>query len=185
MKQWLEKGQECLTNKKLASKLVVCLGLLGMALILISELWDTKDIDPIKGDKTTPSPVMQDGTQVTTVTISTEERYRSALEETLAALIGQLDGAGETVVMITLRASEETVYAQNVVQGDSQISESYVILPDGTALSEMVYTPTVCGVAVLCDGGDSITIEAKIIAMVTALFDISSNHVVVEKLEHK
>ncbi|MFI3169550.1 MAG: stage III sporulation protein AG [Faecalibacterium sp.] len=182
MKQWQEKLREQLKNKKLASKLVIYLGLLGMALILISELFGAEKVSVADVSGTEQSILAQDGNEMTTVSISTEETYRANLEESLASLITQMEGAGKTIVMITLVSGEEVVYAQNVTQSDSQISESHVLLESGEALSEKVYTPTVCGVAVLCEGGDSILVEAKITTMVTALFDISSNRVTVEKL---
>lgn len=186
MKDWLEQAGERLKGNGLAGKLVIGLGLLGMALILCAELFATSGNDNTVVDATEGSGVILiDGGAsegVTTVAISTEESYRAALEENLSALVSQLDGAGQAVVMITLISGEETVYAQNVTTSETQTSESHVLLDDGSALSEMVLTPTVCGVVVLCEGGDSVIVEAKITAMVTALFDISSNHVSVEKL---
>ncbi len=175
----LTKAKEQFKGKPPATKLVVYLGLLGMGLILVCSFFDTDSSVQVASSQTV---LAVEGEGVTTIAISTEESYRNALEENLADLISQLDGAGQTAVMITLTSGEQTVYAQNTTQSDTQSSQSHVILEDGSALSETVLTPTVCGVVVLCEGGDNIVVEAKITAMVTALFDIASNHVSVEKL---
>ncbi len=182
MKNWLDNMGDKLKNNQLASKLVVGLGLLGMALIVCAELFGAGDEGNASTTAATQSILETEGQGVTTATISTEETYRQNLEESLAALIAQLDGAGQAVVMVTLVSGEETVYAYNTTETETQSSQSHVLLDDGTALSETVLTPAVCGVVVLCEGGDSVVVEAKIVAMLTALFDISSNHISVEKL---
>lgn len=182
MKDWLAKGKDtfaALSDKKRAGQLVIVLGLLGMVLILVSELFPGTGADTQTNTDETQSAT---GVTSATATTSTEALYRAELEMQLTALIEQMDGAGQTAVMITLVSSEEVIYAQDVNTSDTQSSQSHVLLEDGSALAETTLTPEVCGVAVLCQGGDDIIVVAKITNLVTALFDISSTRVSVEKL---
>lgn len=178
MKEWLQKIKEQAKEKNAKVYFVVFLGLLGMALILISELFSVEDAAVLAANEKeqTSSTVVQEAS------LSSQEAYRVNLEASLTALIEQMEGAGQTSVMITLISGEEMIYAQDKIIGESQSSESHVLLENGEALCETTLTPTICGVAVLCEGGDNIMVKAKIITMVSALFDISSNHVTVEKM---
>ena len=99
----------------------------------------------------------------------------------LKELIEQLDGAGKTVVMVTLESGEETIYAVDTQSGQMQNQETHVLLEDGSALEETTYLPAVCGVAVVCDGGGDVRVAARITELVRALLDLSANRICVEQ----
>ena len=109
------------------------------------------------------------------------ESAMEQLEAQLQDLIGQIDGAGATTVMVTLETGEETVYATDTQSGQTQSQETHVLLDDGTALAQTVYYPQVCGVAVVCDGGGDVRGAARITELVRALLDISSTRICVER----
>lgn len=142
----------------------VALGGLAMLLILLSELWT--------GEAPAASTARTSG--------ETAAAYQEQLEQRLAALIAQIDGAGQTVVMVTLETGEETVYALDTLSGQTQNQETHVLLEDGTALEQTVHLPKVCGAAVICDGGGDIRVAAHITELVSALLDIPSNRICVE-----
>ena len=77
------------------AKLAVALGAAAMVLILLSELL------PAPGAPAASTPE----------TVSTAAPYKQQLEQQLEQLIGQVDGAGKTTVMLTLESGEETIYA--------------------------------------------------------------------------
>ena len=110
-----------------------------------------------------------------------ETAYREQLETQLTELIEQLDGAGKTVVMVTLESGEETIYAVDTQSGQMQNQETHVLLEDGSALEETTYLPAVCGVAVVCDGGGDVRVAARITELVRALLDLSANRICVEQ----
>ena len=110
-----------------------------------------------------------------------ETVYREQLETQLKELIEQLDGAGKTVVMVTLESGEETIYAVDTQSGQMQNQETHVLLEDGSALEETTYLPAVCGVAVVCDGGGDVRVAARITELVRALLDLSANRICVEQ----
>ena len=59
--------------------------------------------------------------------------------------------------------------------------QTHVLLEDGTALAETIYQPQVRGVAVLCEGGDDVGVAARITELVSALLDLPSNRICVER----
>ena len=101
------------------AKLAVALGAAAMVLILLSELL------PAPGAPAVSTPE----------TVSTAAPYKQQLEQQLEHLIGQVDGAGETTVMLTLESGEETIYALDTLSGQTQSQQTHVLLEDGTALA--------------------------------------------------
>lgn len=152
-----------LLEKQNRTRLAVVLGGAAMLLLLLSELLPA-----------TPS-------ESPAVSASQASAYREQLEAQLQDLIGQIDGAGATTVMVTLETGEETVYATDTQSGQTQSQETHVLLDDGTALAQTVYYPQVCGVAVVCDGGGDVRVAARITELVRALLDISSTRICVEQ----
>ena len=90
-------------------------------------------------------------------------------------------GAGKTTVMVTLGTGEEMIYALDTQSGDLQSQQTHVLLEDGSALTETVCVPQVCGVAVLCEGGGDVRVAVRITELVSALLDLPSNHICVEQ----
>ncbi len=164
--QWGEKLR-ALFEQKNRAKLAVVLGAAAMLLILCSELL--------------PSAAPQAGVSSGESTVRQESLYREELEAQLKTLIEQIDGAGKTTVMVTLESGEEAVYATDTQSGQTQNQETHVLLEDGSALTEMVYLPKVCGVAVVCEGGGDVRVAARITELVRALLDLSANRICVEQ----
>lgn len=152
-----------LLEKQNRTRLAVVLGGAAMLLLLLSELLPATPAEP------------------SAASASQALVYREQLEAQLQDLIGQIDGAGATAVMVTLETGEETVYATDTQSGQTQSQETHVLLDDGTALAQTVYYPQVCGVAVVCDGGGDVRVAARITELVRALLDISSTRICVEQ----
>ena len=157
-----------LLRKKAATKqgrtiLAAAVGVAAMLLILLSELCTPS------GGTSAAASAQSSGQDLAA--------YQQELESRLETLIGQMDGAGKTVVMVTLETGEETIYALNIQSGQTQSQETHVLLDDGTALQETVCLPQVCGVAVLCDGGGDVRVAARITEMVSALLNLPSNRI--------
>ncbi len=125
-------------------------------------------------------------------------QYAQKLEDRLEALIGRIDGAGSTLVMVTLDTSVQTVYAsENKYSSDKRTdsdtseessdgSDEFVVLDrDGGEEGAVVNTvePRVRGVAVVCEGGGSPAVCAQITELLTSLLDIGANRVSVSKIQ--
>ena len=164
---WLKGGPD--RTKPRAASLAAVLGVAAMVLILCSELWPA----PASAEAAPDDPGQ------------TAASYQAGLEQRLASLIGQVEGAGEATVMITLESGEERIYATDTrTGGDQSQQKTHVLLEDGTALEETTYLPTVCGVAIVCDGGGDVGVEARITALVSALLDVPANRICVEQRCH-
>lgn len=161
-------------KKDSRNKILIVAAVLGVVLILLSEL-----------DFSTPK--VEESVQT-----GDYAQYASTLNDELTSVISSIDGVGDCKVMITLKNTKENVYAENSETSSSDSSNSenneYVIYNSENGDSPLLLKeemPQVAGVAVVCSGGDSEAVRERIIDCVCALFDISSSHVSVSKLNTK
>ncbi len=154
-------------------KLIVILGLAGMALILFSDI--------LSGDKKT-----DDTKAVTDSTVMEYENYVSEMESRLESTLEKINGVGKADVMITAAGSGEYIYAkdQKTDTDSNGISkdEKYVIIGgsgDKKPLVSKISTPEIMGVVVVCEGGESNVVREKVYKAVAAAFDISSQKIFV------
>ena len=104
----------------------------------------------------------------------TAAEYEQQLETRLAALIRAMDGAGETVVMVTLDCGEET---------SSAASQRTHLLAGAQPVVQSVQAPQVRGVAVLCQGGGNAGTQRRITELVSALTGVGASHITVNKMQ--
>lgn len=185
VKQWLAGVLK--TDKKV--KLIVAVGVIGIALILLSEL-----IVPPKDAKNAAQPANDSLT-------SDHEK----LERQVYDLITSIQGVGRAKVMVTLETSVEYIYAKeqktdedvarNSKGEDTQTftqkqktEESYILV-DGSAGKQALLTtekaPRVKGVVVVCEGGDDRLVQTRIVDALTTAFDIGANRVCVTQMAPK
>ena len=112
------------------------------------------------------------------------------LETRLAALIRAMDGAGETVVMVTLDCGEETTYAADTRTEktsedtrSSAASQRTHLLAGAQPVVQSVQAPQVRGVAVLCQGGGNAGTQRRITELVSALTGVGASHITVNKMQ--
>ena len=121
------------------------------------------------------------------------------LETRLTEMLESVQGAGKVQVMITLESAGETVYARDE-QSDTQTTqdgsdgvtdrkESYksehIIVDAADGKQPLVEThiePEVKGVAVVCEGGDDITVIKRITDLVSVVLGLSTNRICVTKM---
>jgi len=172
-------------------KLIVLLGLLGMAIILISQFIDHG------GNARSDPPLIANSAELTT------DEYIQALEARLQSLISEIDGVGRSRVMVTLESGVQYVYAQEQRRSTDSTRESGEDLAVGGRFSESVeqrfilvdtefgrrealvltrLPPRVQGVVIVCEGADNIHVEQKLISVVTTALGIPSTRVSVVKI---
>ena len=122
--------------------LLMLLGVLGIALVLAGG-----------------SMSSQSKTDTANTYIDSIDVYKETLERNLTAMLSEMQGVGEVVVVVTLEEGDTYTYA-----GSKPTSHQM---------------PRVRGVAVVCEGGDSPTVKANIISMLSALLDIGTHHIYV------
>ncbi|MEE1155075.1 MAG: hypothetical protein UH241_07975 [Acutalibacteraceae bacterium] len=183
----LTKLREYTKNTKFVT-VIVAIGLIGIVLILLSDLVKPKTSEEKQSD-----------TQIKYVSL---DEYENRLEQGLAEIISSINGAGKTRVLLTMESTVEQVYAtnKNLSQDNStnmdnsnsssdkdiQAETTYITveLSDGTEETVLVkeIQPKVRGVLVVCAGGDDSIVKGKIIDAVTKALDISSSKVSVAGL---
>lgn len=154
-------------------RLIAALGLTGMALILLSGL---------------RTPRAEPDTPAAPESSDLSEAYRTGLEARLTAWLSQMDGVGQVKVMVTLSGSAEQQFAEEVKSAKSdrsvtQQSEIVLTRRNGTesALIASTRAPEICGVAVLCAGGDRAAIRERVSTAVTTVLGIPARAVYVGK----
>ena len=169
---WKQIRERLLANKKRTLAVLCCL--LALLLLALSEL-------PVRR-KTAQTEAPSDA------------QYAQTLEARLTALIEQIDGAGKTQVLVTLRTGTQTVWARNDKsdsdQGESQsrvqTEQNYVLVRNGSGENGLVLntrTPQVLGVAVVCAGAGDPLVRQNITQTVTSVLGIGASHVSVVKME--
>lgn len=159
-------------EKEKLAKVVLILGIAGMALIFASELY--------------PKQKINEKSAYCVAEISYDREQR--LEKRLEAIIEKINGAGKTKVMITLDSSNEYFYAfeskTDIAEKESERQSSAEEAPaviDGKNGEEPLITKVgesgVRGVAVVCEGGDNPQVAERIINAVCAVLGIKSSRV--------
>lgn len=164
---------------------IVLAGIIGVLILVASEFIP-------EGEKAKEN---EEEIQVSEYNIENHYEYAEMLEKKLTDLISSIEGAGGTKVMLTLESSSEAVYAQNDktdMESNDENSEKiskendYVLIKTNSSKEEAlllkIIQPEVKGVAVVCEGGDSIYVQQKIIETISAVFDINASKIKVTKL---
>lgn len=156
-------------------KLFVVIGIVGVLLILLSEVL--------------PQNSQSESASLTGCEISYSD-YVEELEDKTQNIISSINGVGECKVMITLKDTNESVYAKNSSEktDDGSYSQDYEYVlyelnGEDTPVLVKQNFPKIQGVVVVCQGGDNVEIKEQIVNSITSLFDVSSSKVSVSKLE--
>lgn len=130
------------------------------------------------------------------------EEYTAMMEKKLEELLGQMEGAGEVRVIITLRSSSEKIVEKDApvsrtdtAEADSgggtrtvnsvETGESTVYANEGSYSEPYVIktiSPQVEGVVVLAEGAGSGSVSKNIVDVIQVLFGIDAHQVKVIKL---
>lgn len=165
--QPLQRLLEAFRGERRLLNLAVAAGVAGMLLIALSEWLPA-------ADTTETAPRAQPAQEAAACA--------QQLEERLQTLIAQVEGAGETRVMVTLAESARTIYAADRETDPDGCSRSEHLLLDGAdppALVESTLAPQVQGVAVLCAGGGDAAVQAAVTDIVKALTGVGASDITV------
>ena len=105
-----------------------------------------------------------------------------AFEEKLEGILSQIDGAGETRVVLTLDGGSRQVLAQDQDRdGDGGSSATTVTVGRGSGSQEVVplqtLAPSFRGALVVCPGGGSAQVRLELIQAVAALTGLNSSSI--------
>ncbi len=186
-----DKIKEFLDSSKSKTIIIVC-GIIGILLIFLSSFFEFDNSNQTVTD--TEKNIISETEFIAT--------YKEDTETNLGNMIASIEGAGTTKIMVTVDSSIEYVYATDDKGSDNSVSnnasgesadessisreETNVILRLSNGEEQLVTVteiqPKIRGVLVICEGGDDIEVEQRVLEAVTKALDISTNKVCVTKL---
>lgn len=178
----MEKIKELLQKDFLHGKglkLIVIVGLIGMALILISEIMPNDK----KSELEKNSAYSADTTD-----------FQKETERKLEDILNSVRGVGKARVMVTVKGTEEYIYAEeekNSVNADGakqikQKENKFLVIDSGgekEALLKKIINPQINGVVIVCEGGDNAKVCESIYKTVSTVLDIPTSKIYVAVLK--
>ena len=110
------------------------------------------------------------------------EAYADELEAKIEALCGSVSGAGKVRATVTLKGGYRAVYATDAKSSSSGNQQSTVLVGSGSSEEAILVcyeNPEIAGIGIVCEGGNSAEVRARIVSLVSATFSIGSNQVFV------
>ena len=156
-------------------KVLVIAGVVGIGLLFLSDLLPNASSSELT---------------VSAQSDTAANDYALQLEARLTEIIKRVEGAGTCRVMVTLENGTEYLYAQeekndrysNDTEQEANTEKSYVLYDSENGKQALVITeiqPEVKGVVVVCNGGKNVTVQQRVIEVVTTALGISSAKVCV------
>ena len=107
-------------------------------------------------------------------------------EEKLERILSQVEGAGETRVVLTLDTGVRRILAQDQKRGTGgEESHQVVTIGKGSGEQEVValqtMSPNFRGAMIVCPGGDDPQVRLKLIQAVTALTGLGADRIAVSR----
>ncbi len=177
MADWKELPRKLIAQLK-KYKYAVLVFMIGIALLLL----------PIGKTSKSSEETPREETQ-------SDEEYLRSMEERLAALLSQINGAGEVQVMLTMQTGSRTEYQFDTqVSSDTDGTENRsseerktVILSEGSAYDKAAVSavryPQFQGALIVCEGADHPAVRLDLIHAVSALTGLNSSRITVVKLK--
>lgn len=131
------------------------------------------------------------GTEKVSSITPTMIEKKEDLQDSLAEILSEIQGAGKVKVLLTQSEGEETYYQtdENLMQDQesSDRRQDTIIVTDGqraqTGLIRRIDPPVYQGAVVLCQGADSAAIRLAVVDAVAKATGLTSNHISVLKMK--
>lgn len=180
-----ETAADGLHKRERLLKLIVIVGLAGIALIFISSLFHQQNKASSVQPPSDDNSVWEEAAA-----------YREQLSTELGNMVASIEGAGRTKLMLTIDGTIRSIYATDSdIQtnersggGEHQNTEkkSCIVIrrSDGSEQAVTIgqMMPSVKGVLVVCEGGDNEEVASRIRSAVSAAVHLSESHICVLKL---
>ena len=123
-------------------------------------------------------PEHTDG-QATVPAVQEEETFSvENMENQLEEILGQIEGAGQVSVMLTVKSGMERILAQDGTLSSEEESVQTVVISTGSGTEEVVvlkqYYPTFQGALIVCSGGGDAQVQLLITQAVSAQTGLSA-----------
>ena len=163
LKSKVEGKIKALKKLPMKTKIVIAVGLAGILLIFVSEMFPAKNTAESKS--------------IPTESVATDDTdsYKKQIEKELKDVLSEVRGVGECEVMVTVEGTTEYVYAENLTK---------IVITDNDgkkeALVRKIIKPQICGVVIVCEGGGDIKVNERVLKAVSTVLGISSSKICVE-----
>lgn len=111
----------------------------------------------------------------------------ASLEESLAAILSQIKGAGKVEVLLTEAKGSETVYQSDSSTGMDTTRLDTVTITDKdrtqNGLVRQINPPAYQGAIIVCQGADSPSVRLAIVQAVSSVTGLGSDHITVLKMK--
>ena len=124
-------------------------------------------------------------TQANESVITQESINILPIEEALAEILSQVQGAGKVKVMLTEAMGQETLY-QNDTSGTNDKQDTVIISDSDRnelGLVRQINPPVYMGAIVLCQGADSPAVRLSLVEAVSAVTGLSTDKIMVLKMK--
>lgn len=114
----------------------------------------------------------------------TVEEYRNAIQMRVCAIASQVAGVGNSVAVVSLEGGFEYVYATETKTSGVGESVQYIVIGSGDNESLVYLTervPRICGIGLVCDGGDDPDVRREVTYLLSAAFEVPSNKIYVTR----
>ena len=109
---------------------------------------------------------------------------QNSIQEELAHILANINGAGKVQVMLTERAGESVLYQTDQT---SENRQDTVVITDGeraqSGLVQQIVPPTYRGAIVLCQGADSASVRLAIVDAVSKVTGLDASEISVLKMK--
>ncbi len=147
----------------------------GILLLLFGSMGGKND-----SEKTDPK------TDVEEMVLRSTEDYAEEVETRVAAICGQVKGAGKVRAVVTLSGGYRAVYASDSQSTNGGYKNNTVLIGSGSSeegIPICYENPKIAGIGIVCDGGGDPAVRANIVSLVSAAFDVASNKIYVAPSE--
>ena len=135
-------------------------------------------------------PVKQ-STQETGFTETDIQSKEQSVNEELAQILSQIEGVGDTKVILSISLGEETVYQtdinENTDENSSKLDSETVIISDSSrgekGLIRQVIPATYMGAIVVCKGADNPQVRLSVVDAVAKFTGLGANKISVLKMK--
>ena len=121
------------------------------------------------------------------IPIQQSDTAGTSLEESLAAILSQIKGAGKVEVLLTEAKGSETVYQSDSSSGADTTRLDTVTITDKdrtqNGLVRQINPPAYQGAIVVCQGADSPSVRLAIVQAVSSVTGLGSDHITVLKMK--
>lgn len=200
MKRFIDKifSAESGQKKPLRPKYFIILGLVGVLLLLISNLFQKDDPEETEFHYEPEITEQQAGSgETTSEAVADMEQLANGYQQDLETMLNKIQGVSEAEVMVNLDSSDVKVYERNLISGTQTTNEEdqsggtrqvedrtedtqVVLVRQGdTEKPLLVQTkrPEVRGVFVVAKGAEQPSVKSWIIEAISSVLDVPSHRI--------